>query len=110
MNSSVQPLRLGASQDRYWRSVGLTDNFGLYHTTAEEKLHMSINLQAKYLNLQLSSKTTVVVAAPNEFPSKVPRPKYSVLENNALKVLGLNSFRTWEEGLRSYLNFGHHTN
>jgi len=48
-------------------------------------------------------KTNVVVAPPNEFASKVPRPKYSVLENNALKAPGLNSFRTWEEGLRSYL-------
>lgn len=34
---------------------------------------------------------------------KVSCPKYSVLENRALKLLRLNSFRLWEEGLRVYL-------
>jgi dTDP-4-dehydrorhamnose reductase len=38
------------------------------------------------------------------FPrAKVPRPKYSVLENRGLKLLGLNTFRPWQEGLRDYL-------
>jgi dTDP-4-dehydrorhamnose reductase len=42
-------------------------------------------------------------AAPGEFPQKTPRPKYSVLENQALKKLGLNLFRPWQQGLRDYL-------
>ena len=35
---------------------------------------------------------------------KVPRPKYSVLENAKLKAEGLNSFQSWQEGLRAYLS------
>jgi dTDP-4-dehydrorhamnose reductase len=77
-----------------------SDNFGLFHATAEgsctwydfaREIFSVANLQAK-----------VEVADPREFPSKVPRPKYSVLENTALKGLGMNCFRPWQEGLRQY--------
>jgi dTDP-4-dehydrorhamnose reductase len=44
------------------------------------------------------------IAGPNEFPAKVPRPKYSVLENEGLKKLGLNCFAQWREGLQAYLS------
>jgi dTDP-4-dehydrorhamnose reductase len=33
----------------------------------------------------------------------VARPKYSVLENKALKSKSLNVFTHWEEGLEKYL-------
>ena len=89
-------------------ALSRTDNFGLYHATAEGSCTW-YEFAKKIFELA-NVKTNVVVAAPSEFPSKVPRPKYSVLENNALKVLGLNSFRTWEEGLRSYLASRHQTN
>jgi dTDP-4-dehydrorhamnose reductase len=85
-----------------------TDNFGLFHATAEGNCTW-YEFAAKIFDLA-RAKTKLTVAAPNEFPSKVPRPKYSVLENNALKVLGLNSFQTWEEGLRSYLVYKQRTN
>jgi dTDP-4-dehydrorhamnose reductase len=45
-----------------------------------------------------------MIASPNEFPAKVPRPSYSVLENRALKAQGLNRFRPWQVGLREYLS------
>ena len=35
--------------------------------------------------------------------AKVPRPAYSVLENRGLKASGLNTFRPWQDGLRTYL-------
>jgi len=89
-------------------ALSRTDDFGLYHTTAEGSCTW-YQFAAKIFELA-NVTTRLTVAAPNEFPSKVPRPKYSVLENKALKVLGLNSFRTWEEGLRSYLACRHLTN
>ena len=51
------------------------------------------------------TETTVdlSVASPHEFPAKVTRPAYSVLENSALKAAGLNAFGTWQDGLREYL-------
>jgi dTDP-4-dehydrorhamnose reductase len=42
-------------------------------------------------------------AAPGEFAAKVARPKYSVLENAALKNKGFNLMRDWREGLENYL-------
>lgn len=42
-------------------------------------------------------------ASPGEFPAKVPRPSYSVLENKLLKDNGLNSFKVWQNALEEYL-------
>jgi len=89
-------------------ALSRTDNFGLYHATAEGSCTW-YEFAKKIFDLA-KVRTNVVVAASSEFPTKVPRPKYSVLENNALKVLGLNSFQTWEEGLRSYLASSYQTN
>lgn len=75
--------------------------YGLYHATAEggcSWLEFAREIFA-LTNTQVSLK----VAGPNEFPAKVPRPKYSVLENRGLKNLGLNTFKAWQEGLREFL-------
>lgn len=75
--------------------------YGLYHATAEggcswfEFAHEIFAITHTKVNLR--------VAGPDEFPAKVPRPKYSILENRALKLRGLNAFRPWQEGLREYL-------
>ncbi len=50
------------------------------------------------------TKIRLKVAGPNEFPSKVARPKYSVLENLALKNLALNVLPDWRDGLCLYLS------
>ena len=42
-------------------------------------------------------------AKPDEFSVKVARPKYSVLENRALKTRSLNVFRSWQDALCEYL-------
>lgn len=79
-----------------------TDAYGLYHATAEggcswyrfaKKIFELSNVPA---NLQ--------IASPKEFLMKVPRPKYSVLENANLKSHGLNIMKPWEDGLKEYLN------
>ena len=43
-------------------------------------------------------------AGPGEFTAKVPRPKYSVLENSGLKAMNIDIMPHWEEGLQKYLN------
>jgi dTDP-4-dehydrorhamnose reductase len=79
-----------------------SDSYGLYHATAEgscswyEFAHQIFALTGTVVRLR--------VAAANEFPAKVPRPRYSVLENAGLKTLGLNVFGPWQAGLRQYLN------
>jgi dTDP-4-dehydrorhamnose reductase len=82
-------------------ALSRTDAFGLYHATAEGVCSW-YEFAREIFNLT-NTKTNLEVAGPNEFPSKVPRPTYSVLENDALKRQGLNAFRPWQDGLREYL-------
>jgi dTDP-4-dehydrorhamnose reductase len=82
-----------------------TRQFGIYHATAEGSCTWYDF--AKRIFELTNSKVNLTVAAPNEFPAKTRRPKYSVLENQRLKTLGLNSFQSWEVGLQSYLASTH---
>lgn len=75
--------------------------YGLYHATAEG--HCSWYEFAREIFALTDTRVRLQVAAPGEFPAKVARPKYSVLENGALNDRGLNRFGSWQEGLRQYL-------
>jgi dTDP-4-dehydrorhamnose reductase len=82
-------------------ALSRSDAYGLYHATAEggcswfEFAREIFGITHTQVNLK--------VAGPNEFPAKVPRPRYSVLENGALKHRGLNIFKPWQDGVREYL-------
>jgi dTDP-4-dehydrorhamnose reductase len=78
-----------------------SDSYGLYNATAEGSC--SWHEFAREIFAVTDTPVRLVVAAPGEFPAKVPRPKYSVLENRALKLRGLNTFGPWQEGLKEYL-------
>jgi dTDP-4-dehydrorhamnose reductase len=78
-----------------------TDAYGLYHATAEGSCSW-YEFAAEILR-RTGVHTSLSVADPKEFGAKVPRPKYSVLENKALKEGGLNRFRDWRKGLQDYL-------
>lgn len=78
------------------------DNYGLFHATAQGSCSW-YRFAAKIFELAgLGIKLTV--ASPGEFPIKVPRPKYSVLENSRLKSLNLDTMPPWEDGLHRYLD------
>jgi dTDP-4-dehydrorhamnose reductase len=79
-----------------------SDNFGLFHATAEGSCSWYDFARAIFSVAELP--VAVEMADPQEFPSKVPRPQYSVLENAALKTCRMNCFRPWQEGLRQYLD------
>jgi dTDP-4-dehydrorhamnose reductase len=83
-------------------TLSRSDKYGLYHATAESSC--SWYAFAKEIFDTTGTKVNLIKAGPNEFPIKVPRPKYSVLENAGLKKHGLNVFRTWQEGLREYFS------
>ncbi|MGA9671920.1 MAG: dTDP-4-dehydrorhamnose reductase [Terracidiphilus sp.] len=78
-----------------------TEAYGLYHATAEGSC--SWYEFAQEIFAMSEAKVRVVKALPGEFPAKVPRPKYSVLENKALHDASLNVFTDWRVGLRNYL-------
>ncbi len=78
-----------------------SDCYGLYHATAEGSC--SWYEFAKEIFEATDIPVRLKVAGSDEFPAKVPRPKYSVLENHALKARGLNMFKPWQDGLHAYL-------
>jgi len=82
-------------------ALSRSDAYGLYHATAEGSCSW-YGFAREIFDLT-KTKTTLEIAGSNEFPAKVPRPIYSVLENEGLKSSGLNAFRPWRDGLREYL-------
>ena len=83
-------------------SLSRSDAYGLYHATAEGSC--SWYEFAREIFRMAEVPVTLEVASPNEFPAKVPRPEYSVLENRKLKSQNLNLFRPWQDGLHAYLS------
>lgn len=77
-----------------------TEHYGLYHMTCQGECSW-YQFAAKIFELQ-KIHTRLSIAAPNEFPAKVPRPKYSVLENRGLQRLNLDRMPTWEKALTQY--------
>jgi dTDP-4-dehydrorhamnose reductase len=78
-----------------------SDAYGLYHGTAESSCSWYEFAQEIF---RLSgTAVTLKTASPAEFSAKVPRPAFSVLDNHALKSRGLNTFTSWQAGLREYL-------
>jgi dTDP-4-dehydrorhamnose reductase len=82
-------------------ALSRSDAYGIYHATAEG--NCSWYEFAKEIFRACGASVKLEKANPGEFPAKVQRPKYSVLENQALKAAGLNVFTDWREGLRIYL-------
>jgi dTDP-4-dehydrorhamnose reductase len=83
-------------------ALSRSDAYGLYHATAEGSC--SWYEFAKEIFHVTNTSVTLEAAGPNEFPAKVARPTYSVLENRGLKSRGLNVFKPWQEGLREYFS------
>lgn len=78
-----------------------SQHYGLYHATAEGSC--SWFDFAREIFALTKTSVHLMEAGPGEFPAKVPRPAYSVLENHGLKSLGLNRIRSWQDGLGDYL-------
>jgi dTDP-4-dehydrorhamnose reductase len=83
-------------------ALSRSSHYGLYHGTCEGSC--SWYEFAREIFRATGAKISLEKADPGEFPAKVPRPKYSVLENRALKAIQLNVFTDWRDGLQSYLN------
>jgi dTDP-4-dehydrorhamnose reductase len=82
-------------------ALSRSDRYGLYHGTAEGSC--SWYEFAREIFRATGTRIRLEKARPGDFPAKVPRPKYSVLENQALKATQLNVFTDWRVGLDGYL-------
>ncbi len=74
---------------------------GLYHATAEGECSWH-DFAAEIFRFN-GSTVCLHEAGPDEFPAKVPRPGYSVLENGRLKEIGINVMPHWRDGLHRFL-------
>ncbi|WP_260740813.1 dTDP-4-dehydrorhamnose reductase [Tunturiibacter lichenicola] len=82
-------------------ALSRSTHYGLYHATTEGSC--SWYEFADEIFRATGTKIRLEKARPGEFPAKVLRPKYSVLENHALKAAQLNVFTDWRDGLEGYL-------
>jgi dTDP-4-dehydrorhamnose reductase len=82
-------------------ALSRSNHYGLYHGTAEGSCSW-YEFAREIFNLT-GSTVRLEKARPGEFPAKIPRPKYSVLENAGLKSVQLNRFTGWRDGLQNYL-------
>ncbi|HTV14858.1 MAG TPA: dTDP-4-dehydrorhamnose reductase [Acidobacteriaceae bacterium] len=78
-----------------------SNSYGLYHATAEGSC--SWYEFAREIFDATGTQVRLEKASAAEFQAKVPRPSYSVLENDALKAAQMNVYTHWREGLHTYL-------
>lgn len=78
-----------------------TEHYGTYNGTCEGQCSW-YDFAKKIFEIEnIDIKVNPVTS--EEFKRPAPRPAYSVLDNFMLKLVGLNSFRNWEESLEEYL-------
>jgi dTDP-4-dehydrorhamnose reductase len=78
-----------------------TDAHGVVHCTANGSCSWYEFAEAIFKLTQ--TKVKLLRAAPGEFPMKVPRPRYSVLENSMLDGLGIDRMPLWKDSLARYI-------
>ncbi|WP_338427389.1 dTDP-4-dehydrorhamnose reductase [Clostridioides difficile] len=78
-----------------------TEHYGVYHATFEGECSWYDFAKKIFKLKNIDIKVNPIKS--NEFKCKAPRPLYSVLDNFMLKLIGLNSFRKWEESIEEYL-------
>ena len=83
--------------------IGLmqTEYYGTYHGTCEGQCSWYDFAKKIFEIKNIDIKVNPVTS--EEFKRPALRPAYSVLDNFMLKLIGLNSFRNWEESLEEYL-------
>ncbi|HXZ33137.1 MAG TPA: dTDP-4-dehydrorhamnose reductase [Terriglobales bacterium] len=97
----VSPTRT-ADVARQIAALTHCDGYGLYHATAEGSCSWYEFAREIFSVAEIEVK--IEVASPTEFPARVPRPRYSVLENHGLKTMCLNQFEPWQVGIRKYVS------
>jgi dTDP-4-dehydrorhamnose reductase len=96
----VTPTYTKAAADQIVRLAGAPDS-GLFHATPQGQCSWYEFAQAIFQY----SGTTVKLheAKSSDFPAKVPRPGYSVLDNKRLREFGMDIMPEWRDCLKRYL-------
>jgi len=78
-----------------------TEYYGIFHVTNRGACSW-YNFTTEILKL-VDIKTPVVPITSDQYPQKARRPRYSVLDNYHLRLLGMADMRPWQQALRDYL-------
>jgi dTDP-4-dehydrorhamnose reductase len=78
-----------------------TEYYGMFHITNKGACSW-YEFTIEILRLA-GIKTPVVPITSDQHPQKARRPRYSVLDNYHLRLLGMDDMRPWQEALRDYL-------
>lgn len=79
----------------------MTEYYGIFHIT--NKGTCSWCEFTREILKQASLKTLVIPITSDQYPQKAKRPRFSVLDNYHLRLLGMDDMPTWQEGLKDYL-------
>lgn len=83
------------------RALAMARADGLFHATSQGEVSWKEFAVAIFEEAEL--RVTVTSATSADFPSKVPRPAYSVLDNRELRQRGLDVMPPWRDALRRYV-------
>ncbi len=78
-----------------------TEYYGIFHITNRGACSW-YEFTAEILRLT-GIETPVVPITSDEYPQEAERPRYSVLDNYHLRLLGMDDMRSWQEALKDYL-------
>ena len=78
-----------------------TEYYGTYHGTCEGQCSWYDFAKKIFEIKNIDVKVNPVTS--EQFKRPAPRPAYSVLDNLMLRLVNLNTFRSWEESLEEYL-------
>lgn len=78
-----------------------TECYGVFHITNKGSCSW-YDFTAEILKL-VDIKTPVVPITSDQYPQKARRPRYSVLDNYHLRLLGMDDMRSWQEASKDYL-------
>jgi len=84
-----------------------TKYFGIFHVTNSGIC--SWYEFTKEIIAQMGLGTRVTPISTREYPQKAERPRYSVLDNYQLRLLGMGDIRDWKLALKDYMNNRHLT-
>ena len=78
-----------------------TEYYGIFHIT-NKGVCSWYEFTAEILKLA-GIKTTVVPITSDQYPQEARRPRYSVLDNYHLRLLGMDDMSPWQDALKDYL-------
>lgn len=78
-----------------------TSSYGLYHMTASGSCSWYEFAARIFSNLGVVTK--LLPTTRNQFPTRAKRPRYSVLDNAALRAIRIEHMPHWTDGLARYL-------